>query len=82
MPDHKLESIEDNCVHLSRSDGSRVTLDAEAVVLSMGVAPRCELVAQIKENFDHVVVVGDANKEGRILEALSDGYCKAWVFDT
>ena len=82
MPDHKLESIEDNCVHLSRSDGSQVTLDAEAVVLSMGVAPRCELVAQIKENFDHVVVVGDANKEGRILEALSDGYCKAWVFDT
>ena len=82
LTDHKLEEIGGGYVKASRSDGTIVRLEAEAVVLSMGVSPRRDLVEQMREKFVHVVTVGDSNREGRILEALSDGFTKAWVFET
>lgn len=81
LPDHKLEKINADSIELSKSDGTKVVVPAEAVVLSLGVEPRHDIVEQFRNHFDSVVVVGDANKSGRILEAISDGFCKAWVFD-
>lgn len=78
---HKLEQISPDSVELSRIDGSRVKRTTQAVVLAMGVAPRKDVVEQFERAFDRVVVVGDANREGRILEAVSDGFTKAWVFE-
>ena len=78
---HKLEQISPDSVELSRMDGSRVKRTTQAVVLAMGVSPRKDVVEQFERAFDRVVVVGDANREGRIIEAVSDGFTKAWVFD-
>ena len=81
LTDHKLEEIGDGYIKASQLNGTSVTLDANSIVLAMGVEPRRSLVAQMKANFSRVITVGDANKEGRILEAISDGFTKAWIFD-
>lgn len=77
---HRLESISPGAAVLCRTDGTRVELSAQAVVLSMGVSPRRDVVEEFRSVFPRAVVVGDAHREGRILEALSDGLTKAWVF--
>ena len=78
---HKLERFSGGKVEMTRlSDGERIAVDADWVVLAMGVRPRRALAEEFKKAFPVVSVVGDANKGGRILEATQDAHGKAFVF--
>lgn len=82
-PGYKLSKITDNSVEAVSCDcdGKNLTIPVDAVVLSMGVAPNKQVVNELKDNFEKVVVIGDAAKSGKILEATTDGFSKAWIFE-
>lgn len=62
------------------SDGEKVFVKASCIVLAMGVRPRKETAELFKAAFDNVVVIGDARRGGRILEATQDARGRAFVF--
>lgn len=79
---HRLERVGPNGVELTRlEDGEKVFVEADFVVLAMGVRPRKALADEFKAAFPNVRVVGDASKGGRILEATQDAHGKAFVFE-
>ena len=55
-------------------------LPADTVVLALGVKPNEALTQEFEAAFDEVVVLGDANKSGRIAEATFDGLGRASTF--
>jgi 2,4-dienoyl-CoA reductase-like NADH-dependent reductase (Old Yellow Enzyme family)/thioredoxin reductase len=78
---HRLEKITMQGVELLRlSDGKKVVIEADEVVLSVGVRPDKTFVDKIRAAFANVRVVGDAMQGGRILEATQDAHGKAFVF--
>ncbi len=63
-------------------DNSKVAVEADYVVLALGVAPDRKFVENFKSNLDcEVSVIGDAAKGGRIYDAMLDGYGKASIFN-
>ncbi len=79
---HKLEKINADSVDVINPEGKEINFPCDAVVLAMGVSPKKDVVDTFRAAFDNVVAMGDAVKGARALEALSDGFTKAWVFDT
>jgi len=78
---HRLEQIAPNKIMLTRlSDGEKVEIPADWVVLAMGVKPRGDVAEEFRKAFGNVHVIGDAAKSGRILEATQDAHAKAFVF--
>ena len=49
-------------------------MDADYVVLSLGVRPDNALYEKIKDKYPRVFVIGDAEKTGRIADATAAGY--------
>ena len=79
---HRLERVRPDGVELTRlEDGEKVFVEADAVVLAMGVRPRKAVVDEFKAAFPNVRIVGDAARGGRILEATQDAHGKAFVFE-
>ncbi|MDI9369422.1 MAG: FAD-dependent oxidoreductase [Synergistaceae bacterium] len=79
---HRLERIVPGGVKLLRlSDGEMVEVNADGVVLAVGVAPRREVVDSFKTAFPDVVVIGDAKCCGRVLEATQDARGRAFTFE-
>lgn len=79
---HKLVKILKGGVELQRvSDTQTVRVDADWVVLALGVRPRQATADAFRAAFDRVLVVGDARVGARILEATQDAHGKAFVFD-
>jgi len=79
---HRLERVRPDGVELTRlEDGKKVFVEADAVVLAMGVRPRKAVVDEFKAAFPNARIVGDAAKGGRILEATQDAHGKAFVFE-
>ena len=79
---HKLIEIKDKAVVVeSLADGAVKEIACENVVVSLGVAPVKGLVEEYEKGFANVVVIGDANKGGRIHNATKDGFTKAYAFD-
>ena len=79
---HRLTRIGDKEVELLRlADGEQVNIPMEWVVLAVGVTPRQDLAMACQGHFDHLVLVGDAARPGRILEAMQDAQAKAYVFE-
>lgn len=75
-----LASINPN--HVVVTGNSQIDIvRADAVVLSLGVKPERKLIEECNTVFDNVRVVGDAVKSGRIIDAITDGFTKAWVFE-
>lgn len=82
VPGHKLLHVDADGVMLEKtSDGSRLDVKGETIVLAMGVRPRKDIVDAFCEAFENVRVIGDAEKAARILEATAAGYGKAFVFE-
>ena len=78
---HRLLRITEAGAELKRlSDGENVFVKASCIVLAMGVRPRKETAETFKAAFDNVVVIGDARRGGRILEATQDARGRAFVF--
>ena len=79
---HKLIEIKDKAVVVeSLADGAVKEIPCDNVVVSLGVAPVKGLVEEYEKEFANVVVIGDANKGGRIHNATKDGFTKAYAFD-
>lgn len=55
-------------------------LPCDMVVLALGVSPRKSFVQEIRQAFDHVMVVGDAHQPGQIVDAMKEANDKAYVF--
>ena len=54
--------------------------EADTVIMAAGIKPRTDVVDQFKENFNYVLVAGDARKGGRIATAIREGFETGWVF--
>jgi 2,4-dienoyl-CoA reductase-like NADH-dependent reductase (Old Yellow Enzyme family)/thioredoxin reductase len=79
---HKVSEITEGGVHLERlDDGEKVFVNAETIILALGVRPRQDIVNAFKVAFPEAHILGDANRGGRILEATQDAYFQAFVFD-
>ena len=57
-----------------------VEIEADYVVLSLGVEPDKAAAEEFRQNFKHCLVIGDNERSGRIPHAIKDGYTKARVF--
>lgn len=72
---HKLCGITETQISLQKVGTNELTqLDADFVVLSLGVRPERLLFEKIKSSFAKVYVLGDAKETGRIADATADGY--------
>jgi len=78
---HKLTEVTDAGVKLLNTETEEIiSKDLDYVVLALGVAPNEEFVSAFEKAFENVRVLGDASKSGRIVDALADGFGKAFVF--
>ena len=78
---HRLERVTERGVELTRLyDGESVFVEADFIVLAMGVRPRKKTVDEFKAAFGDVVAIGDARRGGRILEATQDARGRAFTF--
>ncbi len=73
---HKLISINDKGICLeSIKDGKKVDVDADFIVLSLGVRPDNELFNSMKDSAAYKIYnIGDSNKIGRIANATEAAY--------
>lgn len=58
-------------------DGKEKVVACKTVLVAAGMKSNDALVEQLYDHFDHVHVIGDANKPGRIMEAVHQGYAVA-----
>lgn len=80
IPGHKLISIHPGYITLEKTgDGNTVKLEADSVVLALGVRPRKELSDTFRKAFPDLIVIGDARTGGRIASAVRDGYEAAYT---
>lgn len=81
LTSHKLSTITENGIGLiNMKTMLSKALDADTVILALGVTPNNNLVTKFEKNFKNVRVIGDAARGGRIVDALNDGFSKSFVF--
>ncbi|MDK2937200.1 MAG: hypothetical protein PWP16_653 [Eubacteriaceae bacterium] len=78
MPGHKLVEITGKGVELEKADGQGVSLDVDAVVLSLGVKADQTLADALAVDFDKVIKIGDTKCVGRIANAVETAYAAAY----
>lgn len=76
-PSHKLSEVKKNEVVLESEKG-KLSLWADSVVLAMGVKPEKGLAEELGTEMEHVFVVGDAEKGGRIADAIHSAFEMAY----
>ncbi|MCB2291841.1 NAD(P)/FAD-dependent oxidoreductase [Clostridium sp. CS001] len=82
IPSLRLTEISETGIRVQNTLNNNFTnIDADAVVLSLGVRVDQEFVQEFKKNFNKVFVLGDAEKPGRIGQAIQTGYEKAYVLE-
>ena len=91
---HRLTAIEDGavtCETAARGAGDAqgrngedptVRIEADAVVLALGASPDPDLAGPYIERFgtQSVLLIGDAEKPGRIYDTVKDGFLKGWSY--
>ncbi|HBT65163.1 MAG TPA: NADH:flavin oxidoreductase, partial [Ruminococcaceae bacterium] len=81
LTSHRLMDITDQGVVLLDMKATATTvLPVDTVVLAMGVRPRRNVAQPFIDTFDDVILIGDNVKGGRIAEAISDGFSRAFSF--
>ncbi len=64
------------------ANGKEETIEADCVVLAMGIRSDSELIKKFEEAFDRVIPLGQTHKNpGRIATSMADGYIAARAFD-
>lgn len=82
LPSMKLIEIRNNEIVLENMrDSSTLTKKTDAVVLSLGVKQNLALIEEIEKIFPIVKVLGDANKPGRIAQAIHTGFETAYFLE-
>lgn len=80
LPSHRLSKVNESSVELiNLTKDEKVTVEADDVVLSLGIRPNRTLLEDLEANFNKVYVIGDANSPARILEAVRQGYEKSYI---
>ena len=76
LPGHKLLSVGEKGIILERTkDNTKVEIDVDYVVLSMGVRPETDLFNEIKDSKSYKAYnIGDSVKIGRIANASESAY--------
>lgn len=76
LPGHKLLSVSERGIILERTkDNTKVEIDVDYVVLSMGVRPEADLFNEIKDSKNYKAYnIGDSVKIGRIADATESAY--------
>ncbi len=77
----QLVAVEEGKAHiLNTYSNEKLTLDADYVVLALGVrAQNNEVIEEIYENFDNVRVLGDSARAGKVYDAVKAGFDKAYT---
>ncbi|MBI4965947.1 MAG: FAD-dependent oxidoreductase [Desulfomonile tiedjei] len=70
----KMKDISPEHIVYTDAQGNDVTLPADSVVLAMGSRPENSLAKKLEDAGVKVRVIGDANKCGRIGNAIDDGF--------
>lgn len=79
---HRLTRVTETGVELLRlADNALVSVSVDTVVLAMGVRPRKNMTDMFRVAFPKAIVIGDARKGGRILEAVQDAQGRAFTFE-
>jgi len=65
----RVNLITENEIHFNDE-----VLDIDQVVIASGYIPNNQIVAELKETYKEVIVIGDANKPRRILDATSEAF--------
>jgi 2,4-dienoyl-CoA reductase (NADPH2) len=74
----RMKDIQQGRVVYTDSQGKDVTIPADSVILAMGSRPENSLAKSLEQaGIDNVRVIGDANKIGRIGDALDSGFALA-----
>lgn len=83
LPGHKLVSIENEGVTVENQENAEtIFIEADTVVLAIGVTPRRAMVEEFRNAFPEAHVIGDANCAGRIQEAVGDGFQETFALTT
>ncbi|MFA9424429.1 MAG: FAD-dependent oxidoreductase, partial [Sedimentibacter sp.] len=78
----KLTNIKDGELDIENTkDHQMTTLKADALVLSLGVKCNNEIVKAVEESYKIVEILGDACRPGRVVDAMQNGFEKAYVLD-
>lgn len=76
----KLIEVKDGAIVLENTSTGEVTeREADAVVLSIGVAPESSFTEELKQALPNVQVIGDAGRPGRIGQAIQTGFETAYM---
>ena len=79
---HRLLRVTAAGLELCRlADNQQITVETDWIVLALGVRPRRSVIDIFEQVFEHVAVIGDAQKCGRILEATQDAHGRASVVE-
>lgn len=73
----KMKEIGENFVVYTDTDGNDVTIKSDSVVLAMGSRPENSLGKSLEEAGFNVRIIGDANRCGKVGNALDDGFALA-----
>ncbi len=77
----RLTSICPGCVNVERiTDGTSLSIEADSVVLALGVRPDNATAKSFTEAFPKTRIIGDARQAGRIATAIREGYEAAYTF--
>ena len=69
----KVERITRNSV-VYEKDGKKQTVEADSVVLAVGSKSNRSLMEALKDKVPELYAIGDAEKPGKVLKAIHDGY--------
>lgn len=73
----KMKDIQKNAIVYTDAEGNDVTVKSDSVVLAMGSRPENSLVKVLEDSGFNVITIGDANRCGKIGDALDDGFALA-----
>lgn len=65
----QLVAVEEGKIHLLNTyDNTKMTMDADCVVLSLGVRPQVnEFVGDVEKNFKNVRILGDSQRQEKFM---------------
>lgn len=78
IPGCNVTEIKKDSVLIQTGDSEIRDIATDAVVLSIGVKSDAGMLDVLRENFDRVVVLGDAGKPGNIGKAIYSGFDQAY----
>ena len=78
MFDTRLESIDEGSITVTTAGEQRKIEPVKQVIIAVGVTPRADLKAMLREKNIRHFIVGDTASPRRIVEATSEGAQAAW----